>query len=131
MTDKVFLNTPLKHLSFPLLLTKIYHFKSIYHTNHFKRTGCIICKASLKKIASGLNGISSIVLKTCAPKLAPIFTRLFKISYYSRIFSDGRKTAQIQHITKKPCKSSSPPISIQCINSIQLNPRVLVQVQIY
>ena len=36
--------------------------------------------------ASGLDGISAIVMRTCAPELFPSFTRLFRLSLENVIY---------------------------------------------
>ena len=70
--------------------------------------------------ASGLDGIPAVVLKKCAPELAPILTRLFQISYDCGIFPIGWKTARVQPIPKKGSKTlptNYRPISILSVVS--------------
>ena len=81
------------------------------------------------KKSSGLDGIPAIVLKRCAPELAPILTRLFQLSYDKGVFPDSWKIARVQPVPKKGSKSlpsNYRPISLlsvvckvmeKCINS--------------
>lgn len=55
--------------------------------------------------ASGLDGIPALLLKKCAPELAPVLTKLFQLSYDSGIFPDGWKSARVQPIPKKGSKT--------------------------
>lgn len=79
----------------------------------------ILCNLDCSK-ASGLDGIPAIVLKKCAPELAPVLTRLFQISYDSGIFPSCWKTARVQPIPKKGSKTlpnNYRPVSLLSIVS--------------
>ena len=54
----------------------------------------------------GPDGIPAIVLKTCAPELAPILNKLFQLSYTLRTFPTSSKQAHIFPIPKKGDKSN-------------------------
>lgn len=72
------------------------------------------------KKAVGLDGIPPIVLKKCAPELAPILTRLFQYSYQSQTFPNTWKMARIQPIPKrgKKCMPQNyRPVSLLSIIS--------------
>ena len=65
--------------------------------------------------ASGLDGISPIVLKKCALELTPVLCKLFSLSYKSGIFPSTWKSARVQPVPKKGKKnvaSNYRPISI-------------------
>ena len=55
--------------------------------------------------SSGPDGLPAIVLKSCAPELAPILNRLFQLSYNLGIFPSSWKLAQIFPIPKEGDKS--------------------------
>jgi hypothetical protein len=83
----------------------------IFKVKHIKR---ILSSLNTKK-SSGLDDIPAIVLKKCAPELAPILTRLFRISCDTGIFPESWKAARVQYIPKKGSKSlpsNYRPISI-------------------
>ncbi|CAK1583471.1 unnamed protein product [Parnassius mnemosyne] len=63
-----------------------------------------VCKALLSldiHKSSGPDGIPPIVLRTCAPELAPVLTRLFQYSYSLGVFPKSWKTAFVHPIPKK------------------------------
>ncbi|CAH2041149.1 unnamed protein product, partial [Iphiclides podalirius] len=70
--------------------------------------------------SSGPDGIPPIVLKTCAPELAPVLTRLFRLSYTLGVFPKTWKAALVHPIPKKG-NSSDPsnyrPIAITSLLS--------------
>ena len=51
--------------------------------------------------SKGPDGIPAIVLKTCAPELAPILSKLFQLSYTLGTFPTSWKQAHVFHIPKK------------------------------
>ena len=55
--------------------------------------------------SSGPDGIFAIVLKSCAPELAPVLNKLFQLSYNHGIFLSSWKLAHILTIPKKGNKS--------------------------
>ncbi|KAA5655210.1 reverse transcriptase family protein, partial [Pseudomonas aeruginosa] len=55
--------------------------------------------------SSGPDGISPIVLKVCAPELAPALTRLFRHSYVLGVVPHSWKTALVHPIPKKGDRS--------------------------
>ena len=57
--------------------------------------------------SSGPDGIPAIVLKSCAPELAPFLNKLFQLSYNLGIFPSSWKLAHIFLIPKKGDKSNS------------------------
>ncbi|CAG4956470.1 unnamed protein product [Colias eurytheme] len=68
--------------------------------------------------ASGPDGIPAIVLKTCAPELSPILTRLFRLSFKMGVVPKAWKLANIQPVPKKGSRadpSNYRPISITSI----------------
>lgn len=70
--------------------------------------------------SSGPDGIPSIVLKTCAPELAPVLTRLFRLSYSSGVVPNSWKTALVHPIPKKGDRSDPSnyrPIAITSLFS--------------
>nr|CAH7728879.1 unnamed protein product [Callosobruchus chinensis] len=56
---------------------------------------------------TGPNMIPAVVAKKCAPELAPILTRLFRMSYISGVFPKDWKSACIQPVPKKGSKADS------------------------
>ena len=56
--------------------------------------------------SKGPGGIPAIVLKTCAPELAPILNKLFQFSYTLGTFPTSRKQAHVFPIPKKGDKSN-------------------------
>ena len=66
--------------------------------------------------SSGPDGIPVIVLKECAPELAPVFSKLFRKCLVVGEFPSCWKTASVVSIPKKGCDSSQPssyrPISL-------------------
>ena len=54
---------------------------------------------------SGPDGIPAIVLKSCAPELAPVLNRLFQFSYNLDIFPSSWKLTHVFHIPKRGDKS--------------------------
>ena len=73
----------------------------IFQTSQIKK---ILSTLNTNK-ASGLDNIPAIiVLKKRAPELAPIFTRLFQLSYDKGVFPENWKAARIQPIPKKDQK---------------------------
>ncbi|CAG4959523.1 unnamed protein product [Colias eurytheme] len=61
--------------------------------------------------ASGPDGIPAIVLKTCAPELAPILTRLFRLSLKLGVVPKAWKLANVQPVPKK--RNSCRPHQLQ------------------
>nr|CAH7762037.1 unnamed protein product [Callosobruchus chinensis] len=55
--------------------------------------------------ATGPDMIPAVVAKKCAPELAPILTRLFRMSYSSGVFPKDWKSACIQPVPKKGSKA--------------------------
>ena len=70
--------------------------------------------------SSGPDGRPAIVLKSCAPELAPVLNKLFQLSYNLEIFPSSWKLADIFLIPKKGDKSDPSnyrPIAITSLNS--------------
>ncbi|CAK1596057.1 unnamed protein product [Parnassius mnemosyne] len=70
--------------------------------------------------SSGPDGIPSIVLRTCAPELAPVLTRLFRYSYSQGVVPNSWKTAFVHPIPKKGDRSDPSnyrPIAITSLFS--------------
>ena len=68
--------------------------------------------------ASGPDGIPAIVLKTCAPELSPILTRLFRLSLETGKVPMAWKQANVQPVPKKGSRadpSNYRPISVTSI----------------
>lgn len=57
------------------------------------------------KKSNGPDNIPAIVLKRCAPELAPVLNKLFKLSYTAGIFPSSWKLAHVVPIPKKGDKS--------------------------
>nr|CAH7762413.1 unnamed protein product [Callosobruchus chinensis] len=55
--------------------------------------------------ATGPDMIPAVVAKKCAPEVAPILTRLFRMSYSSGVFPKDWKSACIQPVPKKGYKA--------------------------
>ena len=51
--------------------------------------------------AAGPDDIPPILIKKCAPELAPILSKLFQLSYESGIFPESWKIAKVTPIPKK------------------------------
>lgn len=70
--------------------------------------------------SSGPDGIPPIVLKTCAPELTPVLTRLFRLCYTTGVVPKAWRTALVHPIPKKG-DSSNPsnyrPIAITSLLS--------------
>ena len=60
-----------------------------------------IIKKAIKKFAAGPDSIPPILIKKCAPELAPILSKLFQLSYESGIFPESWKIAKVTPIPKK------------------------------
>ena len=70
--------------------------------------------------SSGPDGIPAIVLKSCAPELAPVLNKLFQLSYNLGIFPSSLKLAHVFPIPKKVDKSDPSnyhPIAITSLIS--------------
>ncbi|CAG4916568.1 unnamed protein product [Colias eurytheme] len=70
--------------------------------------------------SSGPDGIPAIVLKRCAPELAPVLTELFRYSYNTGIVPASWKTASVHPIPKKGDQSDPTnyrPIAITSLLS--------------
>ncbi|XP_045500068.1 uncharacterized protein LOC123697570 [Colias croceus] len=70
--------------------------------------------------STGPDGVSPIVLRTCAPELAPVVTRLFRLSYAKGIVPNSWKTALVHPIPKKGDRSNPSnyrPIAITSLLS--------------
>ena len=70
--------------------------------------------------SSGPDGIPAIVLKSCAPELAPVLNKLFQLSYNLGIFPSSWKLAHVFPIPKKGDKSDPSnyrPIAITSLIS--------------
>ena len=70
--------------------------------------------------SNGPDGIPAIVLKSCAPELAPVLNKLFQLSYNLGIFPSSWKLAHIFSIPKKGEKSDPSnyrPIAITSLIS--------------
>jgi hypothetical protein len=68
--------------------------------------------------ASGPDGIPAIVLKTCAPELSPVLTRLFRLSLKTGLVPQSWKFANVQPVPKKGSRadpSNYRPIAITSI----------------
>ncbi|KAJ0177088.1 hypothetical protein K1T71_007097 [Dendrolimus kikuchii] len=68
--------------------------------------------------ASGPDGIPAIVLKTCAPELTPILTRLYRLSLKTGLVPKSWKQANVQPVPKKGSRADPVnyrPISITSI----------------
>lgn len=63
-----------------------------------------LCSLDIHK-SSGPDGIPPVVLKTCAPELAPVLTRLFRHSYALGVVPTSWKTALVHPIPKKGDRS--------------------------
>ena len=50
---------------------------------------------------AGPDDIPPILIKKCAPELAPILSKLFQLSYESDVFPESRKIARVIPIPKK------------------------------
>ena len=66
------------------------------------------------KKATDPDEIPAIVLKHCAPKLAPWLNRLFKMSYELETFPSLWKAARVQPIPKKKKKVFAPKLPSNC-----------------
>ena len=78
-----------------------------------------LLKLDIKK-ASGPDGIPPIVLLNCAPELAPILSRLYRLSYSSGCYPSAWKHAHVCPVPKKGAKSNPSnyrPIAITSILS--------------
>ncbi|XP_045541428.1 uncharacterized protein LOC123722911 [Papilio machaon] len=84
--------------------------------------------------SSGPDGIPPIVLRTCAPELAPVLTRLFRFSYSLGVVPKSWKTAIIHPIPKKG-DSSDPsnyrPIAITTLFSKVMETTINCQLMRY
>ncbi|CAG4978252.1 unnamed protein product [Parnassius apollo] len=70
--------------------------------------------------SSGPDGITPIVLRTCAPELAPVLTRLFRYSYSLGVVPKSWKTAYVHPIPKNGDRSDPSnyrPIAITSLFS--------------
>ncbi|XP_063540969.1 uncharacterized protein LOC134749894 [Cydia strobilella] len=70
--------------------------------------------------SSGPDGIPAVVLKMCAPELAPVLTRLFRLSYSSGVVPTSWKSALVHPIPKKGDRSNPSnyrPIAITSLFS--------------
>ena len=82
-----------------------------------------VCKALLQlntSKSSGPDGIPAIVLKSCAPELAPVLNKLFQLSYYLGVFPSSWKLAHVFLILKigdKSDPSNYRPIAITSLLS--------------
>jgi len=87
----------------PPTITPVPHKMSeiVFKTNEVRK---ILLSLDTRK-SSGLDGIPAIVLKKCAPELAPVLTRLFQLSYNRGVFPDGWKKARLQPVPKKGSRS--------------------------
>ena len=68
--------------------------------------------------ASGPDGIPAVVLKTCAPELSPVLTRLFRLSLESGLVPKSWKLANVQPVPKKGSRADPAnyrPISVTSI----------------
>ncbi|XP_022838082.1 uncharacterized protein LOC111365117 [Spodoptera litura] len=68
--------------------------------------------------ASGPDGIPALVLKTCAPELSPILTRLFRLSLETGLVPVAWKLANVQPVPKKGSRADPNnyrPISVTSI----------------
>ena len=100
------------HFSVPTIDPVPYHMADIKFK--VKQVQKLLLSLDTNK-SSGQDGIHAIVLKKCAPELAPILTRLFRTSYNMGIFPENWKTARVQPVPKKGSKSipsNYRPISI-------------------
>ncbi|CAK1589721.1 unnamed protein product [Parnassius mnemosyne] len=68
--------------------------------------------------SSGPDGVPPIVLKTCAPELAPVLTRLFRYSYSLGIVPNSWKTALVHPIPKKGDRSDPSNYRFIAITSL-------------
>ena len=70
--------------------------------------------------SAGPDDIQAILIKKCAPELAPILSKLYKLYYNSGIFPESWKLARIQPIKKKDDSSKVKnyrPIAITSVLS--------------
>ena len=95
------LSPPLNH---PLPTVASVQSKMSEVTFKVRQVKRILSTLNIKK-SCGLDGIPAVVLKNCAPELAPVLTRLFRLSYEKGIFPDGWKAARVQPIPKKGSKT--------------------------
>ena len=73
-----------------------------------------------KSKSSGPDGIPAIVLKSCAPELAPVLNKLFQLSYNLGIFTSSWKLTHVFPVPKKGDKSDPSnyhPIAITSLVS--------------
>ena len=68
--------------------------------------------------SKGPDGIPAIVLKTCAPELAPILNKLFQLSYTLGTFPTSWKQAHVFPITKRGDKSNPLNYRLIAITSL-------------
>lgn len=86
--------------------------------------------------ASGPDGISAVVLKTCAPELSPVLTRLFSLSLKTGVVPKSWKLANVQPVPKKGSRADPlnyRPISItsllcKCMERV-LNSKLLAYLE--
>ena len=83
------------------------------------QVGKVLLQLNTSK-CSGPDGIPAIVLKSCAPELAPVLNKLFQLSYNLGIFPSSWKLAHIFPIPKNGDKSDPSnyrPIAITSLVS--------------
>ena len=84
--------------------------------------------------SSGPDGIPAIVLKSCAPELAPVLNKLFQLSYNLGIFPSSWKLAHIFPIQRKGDKSDPlnyRPIAITSLISKTMETIITKQLLAY
>ena len=84
--------------------------------------------------SNGPDGIPAIVLKSCAPELAPVLNKLFQLSYNLGIFPSSWKLAHIFPIPKKGDKSDPSnyrPIAITSLISKTMDTIITKQLLAY
>ena len=84
-----------------------------------------IIKKAIKKLksnfAAGPDDIPPILIKNCAPELAPILSKLFQLSYESGIFSKAEKYPELLLFQKKVTLPKSPITDL--LRSALLSPK--------
>ena len=84
--------------------------------------------------ACGLDGVPAILLKKCAAELAPVFCKLFTLSYSKGIFPKAWKSARVQPVPKKGKKdlaNNYRPISLVSVVSKVMEKAINIEILKY